>query len=63
MNNEKHWRGHAGAAAISIKSAMDAIREDTPNAWKEGLLIEALHKLETTLDPDEADNEQDEDPA
>ena len=54
----KHtWRSHTTAAIDEIKVAMSDIRADTPNAWKEGLLLEAVQKLETTLDHDEADND------
>ena len=51
------WRVHTAAAIDEIKAAMSDIRSDTPNAWKEGLLLEAVQKLETTLDHDEADDD------
>jgi hypothetical protein len=32
---------------------METVREDSANAWKEGLMLEAAQKLETALFPDE----------
>lgn len=57
MTENASWRPHVQAAITDIQEAMKGISTDPPNAWKEGLLIEALQKLETTLDTEENDHD------
>ena len=54
MSAPNNWRSHTEAAVSEIQRAMETVREDSANAWKEGLMLEAAQKLETALFPDEA---------
>jgi hypothetical protein len=58
MSEKRPWREHVETAVSHIKTAMDDIATDGPNAWKEGLLIEAVHKLENA-NMDEEDQDAD----
>ena len=54
MSEPASWRSHVAEAITDIREAMKGISTDGPSAWKEGLLIEAVQKLETALmDEDE----------
>lgn len=57
MSERTTWRSHVAEAINDIRHAMKDISTDGPSAWKEGLLIEAVQKLETAL----MDEDQDED--
>jgi len=49
MTDKHPWRWHTLTAIAYIKNAMTDIQQDPEQAWKEGLLLEALQKLDTAL--------------
>jgi hypothetical protein len=49
MTDEHSWRRHTVSAIAHIKDAMAGIQQDPQQAWKEGLLIEALQRLDSAL--------------
>lgn len=49
MKDKHPWRWHTETAIAYIKNAMANIQQDPEQAWKEGLLLEALQKLDTAL--------------
>lgn len=55
MSERTTWRSHVAEAITDIRHAMKDISTDGPSAWKEGLLIEAVQKLETALMDDDQD--------
>lgn len=55
MSERTTWRSHVAEAITDIKKAMQDIASDGPSAWKEGLLIEAVQKLETALMDEDQD--------
>jgi len=57
MTSHELWRLHSRAAVQNLRHAMEQIRLDGAQAWKEGLLLEALHKLETALMDEDDDQE------
>jgi hypothetical protein len=61
MSAPNNWRSHTEAAVSEIQRAMEGVREDSANAWKEGLMLEAAQKLETALFLDEAQPPESED--
>lgn len=58
MNKKRRWPQALKDANVLIGKAAEELRSDKGHAWKEGLLIEATHKLDMALMDAEETNDE-----